>query len=109
MELAPITSLISKSEQALRKLKPGIWQHTMLQENLTALSLAAALMERESAAPVPPGDYERALRAFASMIARSEQAQAKFLPGTAQHTLLTNRLEALQVAKGFVQRTREPR
>jgi hypothetical protein len=42
--LGPITSLISKSAKAQRKLTPGTWQHTMLRDNLRALRLAVALM-----------------------------------------------------------------
>lgn len=47
-------------------------------------------------------DTERALRAIASMVERSEKAQARFAPGTAQHTLLENRINALGVASALV-------
>lgn len=38
--VAPLTSLISKSEKAIVKLRPDSWQHTMLTSNLMALKLA---------------------------------------------------------------------
>ncbi len=38
--LAPIISLISKSEKARTKLAQGTWQHTMLSNNLKALHIA---------------------------------------------------------------------
>lgn len=38
--VAPLTSLISKSEKAIVKLKPDSWQHTMLSSNVEALHLA---------------------------------------------------------------------
>lgn len=42
--LAPITSLISKSEKARAKLVQGTWQHTMLGNNLKALHIALPLL-----------------------------------------------------------------
>lgn len=109
--LTPIASLLSKSEKAREKLAPGTWQHTMLTENIAALRLATALMTRpaedhaESAGdePEPTADeLEAALRALDSMIERTEKAGAKFEPGTSQHSLSRNRLEALRVARAFV-------
>ncbi|MCL2137048.1 MAG: hypothetical protein FWH40_05970 [Coriobacteriia bacterium] len=43
--LAPLKSLISKSEKAQAKLKEGSWQHRMLDENLKALHTALPLLE----------------------------------------------------------------
>ena len=74
--IPPIISLISKSEKAQRKLAPGTWQHTMLQDNLRALHIAFALMTRSmNDADVPRRDDLRAaLRAFAAMTRSSERA-----------------------------------
>ena len=47
-------------------------------------------------------DLREALEALASMMARSEKAQAKFAPGTSQHTLQKNRIGALLVASRLV-------
>lgn len=44
--LAPIASLISKSEKALEKLAQGTWQHTMLTNNLKALYIASPLLRK---------------------------------------------------------------
>lgn len=44
--LAPITSLISKSEKARAKLSQGTWQHTMLSNNLNALHIALPLLTK---------------------------------------------------------------
>lgn len=44
--LAPIASLISKSEKALSKVAQGTWQHRMLSSNLKALDIASALLIR---------------------------------------------------------------
>ena len=101
--LRPIASLIGKSRKARQKLAPGTWQHTMLGENLKALGIASALMNQESEDEnrLAPGDLQEALRALASMIGRSEKAQAKFPPGTSQHTLQRNRLRALRLAEAL--------
>ena len=102
--IQPITSLISKSEKAQQKLTPGTWQHTMLQENLRALHIAFALMSsRTDGADVPTReDFQAALRAFADMTTQSEKAQAKFAPGTSQHTLQRNRLRAFRAAEALI-------
>ena len=42
--LAPITSLIGKSEKARAKLAQGTWQHIMLSNNLKALHVALPLL-----------------------------------------------------------------
>ena len=99
--LRPLASLISKSEKAQQKLALGTWQHTMLQDNLKALHIASALMNKETGDTdsVTRDDLQEALRAFASMISKTEKAQAKFSQGTSQHTLQRNRLKALRIAE----------
>lgn len=44
--LAPIVSLISKSEKAQKKLSQDTWQHRMLTDNLNALYIALTLLQR---------------------------------------------------------------
>lgn len=102
--LRPLASLLSKSEKAQRKLAPGTWQHTMLQNNLHALRLAVALLGKTPGGTfrTAQADLQAALRAVASMIGRSENAQAKFHPGTAPHTLQRNRLQALRAAEARI-------
>ena len=102
--LRPIVSLISKSEKAQQKLAPGTWQHTMLRDNIKALQIAAALMNKETdnTHTFMRDDLQEALRAFASMISKTEKTQAKFTPGTSQHTLQRNRLKALRLAEALI-------
>ena len=102
--LRPIASLISKSQKAQQKLAPGTWQHTMLRDNLRALLIASALMNKETddTASFTQDDLQAALDAFTSMISKTDKALAKFAPGTSQHTLLANRLKALQIAEALI-------
>ena len=102
--LRPIASLISKSEKAQLKLAPGTWQHTMLRDNLKALRHAFALMNGDTVDPdsFSRDDLHEALRALASMIGKTEKAGAGFSPGTSQHTLQRNRLNALRVAEALL-------
>jgi hypothetical protein len=102
--LRPIASLISKSEKAQQKLATGTWQHTMLRDNLKALHIAFALMNKEpdDKDRVTRDDLQEALGAFALMIGKAEQARAKFSPGTSQHTLQRNRLKALRIAEALI-------
>lgn len=44
--VAPIQSLISKSEKARTKLAPNSWQYTMLSENLEALAVVSPLLQK---------------------------------------------------------------
>lgn len=44
--VAPIASLISKSEKAQKKLEQGTWQYTMLDDNLKALYIVSALLTK---------------------------------------------------------------
>lgn len=100
----PIVSLISKSEKAQQKLAPGTWQHAMLRDNLAALRIASVLMHQEphDAVGLAGRDLQDAARALASMVSRTEEAQARFSAGTSQHTLLRNRLKALRIAETMV-------
>ena len=101
--LRPLASLLGKSEKAQQKLAPGTWQHAMLRDNLKALRHAFARMSGQAskAGDFTRDDLREALRALASMIGRSEKAQAKFPPGTSQHTLQRNRLRALRLAEAL--------
>ncbi len=103
--LRPLASLIGKSEKAQRKLAPGTWQHAMLRDNLKALRLAVALLDPAAEKPgdLAPADLQDALRAFESMIDKTAKVQPKFAPGTSQHTLLRNRLQALRLAAATIQ------
>jgi hypothetical protein len=102
--LRPIASLISKSEKAQQRLVPGTWQHGMLRDNLKALRIASALMNKEAdeTDSFTRDDLQEALRAFASMISKTGKAQAKFSSGTSQHTLQRNRLKALRMAEALI-------
>jgi hypothetical protein len=102
--LRPIASLISKSEKARTRLTPGTWQHTMLGENLKALRVASAMMDEEigDTNDCAPDDLKEALRAFESMINRTENAKMKFKEGTSQYSLQRNRLRALRIAEALI-------
>ena len=102
---APIASLIGKSEKAQQKLAPETWQYKMLQDNLRALRLAETLLDgpTNAATKFAPDDLLAALRALASMMAKTEPALAKFALGTSQHTLSRNRLQALRTATAMVE------
>ena len=99
----PIVSLINKSEKAQKKLPPGTWQHTMLQNNIDALKIASALIAKNTGATnkLARRDLKEALDALTAMIDKEEKARSKFSRGTPQHTLQENRLKALRIAEAF--------
>ena len=101
---APVASLLSKSEKAQQKVAPGTWQHTMLEGNIRALQIALPLIgesDDDSGEPTPD-DLDSALRGLDSMIERVANTEAKFTPGTSQHSLQRNRLKALRIARSAV-------
>ncbi len=98
--LRPIKSLLSKSEKACQKLTPGTWQHTMLKKNIKALQIASLLLNEGGA--VALNDLQVALSTLTELATRVEKALLKSEPGTSQHTLQRNRLNALQTAKTLV-------
>ena len=104
--LRPITSLIIKSEKAQQKMTSERWQYRMLQNNLNALRHACALMnqDKNTADYFTREDSRESLNALASMISKTEKAQEKFSPGTSQHTLLRNRLNALRLAEALIKK-----
>lgn len=101
----PIASLLAKSEKARQKLAAGTWQHTMLGDNIRALRVASSLIgaSPDAANEVSREDLEEALRALASMIERVEGTKATFEPGSSQHSLQRNRLQALRIASAAVE------
>lgn len=107
----PIASLISKSEKAQQKLAPGTWQHAMLQDNLKALHVASALLNKEARGSdsFPHEDLEEALRSLIVMTNKTEKTRATFSAGTPQHTLQRNRLNALRIAEALTKQEWEKR
>lgn len=56
----------------------------------------------------PTQNEDEALKVIQSIIVRCQAAQVKFLPGTAQHSLLRNRLEAMYIAKALMEQGTAP-
>ena len=52
-----------------------------------------------------PQTQAAALKEVTSIITRCERVQPKFAPGTAQHTLLKNRIQALRIAAALLGET----
>ena len=102
--LAPLASLLSKSEKAQQKVVPGTWQHAILGDNIKSLRVALEIIGggggESSAATLR--ELEEALAAIDAMIVRVEGTKAKFAVGTSQYSLQRNRLKALHVARSAV-------
>lgn len=47
-------------------------------------------------------EIEQAIKTLTILIEKSVKAQMKFLPGSSQHTLLTNRIQALRIANALL-------
>ncbi len=74
----------------------------MLKKNIMALQIASLLLNEGGAVAVAFNDLQVALSTLTELATRVEKALLKSEPGTSQHTLQRNRLNALQTAKTLV-------
>lgn len=47
-------------------------------------------------------ELQEALRAIDSLLRKCEKAQEKLIPGRSQHSLMKNRIKALQISSGLI-------
>ncbi len=52
-------------------------------------------------------ELSEALRAINSLLKKCEKAQEKFVPGTSQHSLLKNRINALRISVHLISKALE--
>lgn len=112
--LQAISSMINRSEKAQQKFAQGTSQHTLQKNRLNALNIALSLIKRETEKgvdiePYTKKDLESAIAPIASLISKSEKAQAKLKQGTWQHRMLRNNLKALYVASPLITKALEER
>ena len=99
--LQAIASMINRTEKA--KFAQDTSQHTLQKNRLKALHIASSLIskrlaESDTVERYAEEDLKNALAPIASLISKSEKAQAKLAQGTWQHTMLSNNLKALHIA-----------
>ena len=106
--LQAIASMISRTEKAKMKFAQGTSQHTLLMNRLKSLQIISSLITKELTESVvvdcAKEDLEKALAPIASLISKSEKAQAKLAPDTWQHSMLSSNLKALYVALPLLSR-----
>jgi hypothetical protein len=66
------------------------------------VALKGDLMNRDGSAGYTKKEAEAAFRPIASLIAKSEKAVRKLAPGTWQHAMLRDNLEALHIASSLM-------
>ena len=98
-----ITSIIERGAKAQRNFAQGTAQYTLQANRIGALRIALSLIKNELLEnglkhEFLKEDLEKAVAPMASLISKSEKAQKKLTPGTWQHTMLKNNLEALSIA-----------
>ncbi len=97
--MRPLESLLSKSQKALAKLKPGTWQAKMLLHTVEALRLVIDHCQSGAAASSP--ELRKALQTLEALTVKT--MKTKFAQGTSQHSLQQNRLAALRAAMAMIQ------
>ena len=98
--LQAITSMIERSEKAQVKLAAGTSSYTLQKNRIQALRIAFALISKECetgdlAEELTKADYEKAEAPLASLISKSEKAQAKLKQDSWQYKMLDGNLKAL--------------
>lgn len=98
--IRPLVSLHNKCEKAQQKCQPGTWQHARLQHNREALAHALERLRQEGPSLQSPtiAEQQAMKHTLENLCDVTEQALQKSTSGTASHSLLRNRLQALQAA-----------
>lgn len=101
--LQAIASMIGRTESAKGKFAQGTSQYTLQKNRLKALHIASSLISKELTKSGAVDCYteeelKNALAPIASLMSKSEKAQAKLAQGTWQHTMLNHNLKALHMA-----------
>ena len=98
--LAPVESLIRKLEKVLGKLRVGSGAEKRVQEQLNALQYAQEWMTGAGSVgrQITNSERQEMMRVILAMIRVTQKMKNKFAVGTAQHTLLRNRLVGLRAA-----------
>lgn len=52
-------------------------------------------------------ELQEALRAIDSLLSKCEKAQVKLIPGKSQHSLMNNRIKALDISSGLIKKALE--
>ncbi len=99
--LVPVESLIRKLEKVLGKLRVGSGAEKRVQEQLNALQYAQEQMAGVGSVgrQITNSERQEMMRVIMAMIRVTQKMKNKFATGTAQHTLLRNRLTGLRAAR----------
>ena len=108
-----ITSVLSKSEKAIHKLKDDSAQYRLTADGIRAYQIAFALIAQALGdEPAPAFAKEECMQASATLSAlsaRVEKALPKFAAGTPQHTLAARRIRAFEIAVALIEACRSNR
>lgn len=104
-----VANMIERGAKAQAKFAPGTAQHSLQENRINALRIAAALMEQAcagtaAAAALTKQELEKARAPLASLMSKSEKAQGKLVPGSWQHRMLEENLHALRLAAPLLEK-----
>lgn len=99
-----ILSLRNKSEKASGKLKEGSWQKTLLDSYVKAADTALKLIDGDMAMPFECEALNEANKSLEDALHRAEEVIGRFVAGSSQHTLQTNRIVALKIALTMIEK-----
>jgi len=96
--LQVITFMMDRSKKAQEKFVQGASQHTLQKNRIQAFCVALSLVGSDTTDHFAKEDLEKAIAPITSLMSKSEKARGKLAPGTWQHAMLSDNLEALQIA-----------
>lgn len=107
LPLAPVESLIRKLEKVRGKLRAGSGLEKRVRGQINALQYARERMAGVGNAgrEITNSERQEMVRVITAMIHTTQKMRKKFAVGTAQHTLLRNRLAGLRAARAALRAT----
>ena len=95
--LGVIESAVGRCEKVWPKFAEGTSQHSLLKNRIKALYIAKALISGEEK------ELQQALAPIESIISKCEKARLKFEDGSTHYVRFSKMIEAMDIAKAFLE------
>ena len=97
-----LQDMMERTQQALAKFEAGSSQHSLLENRLQALRVGLWLIE-DTVKEHTRNELEQAVAPVNSLMQKSGKAREKVKPGSWQHAMLSNNLQALAIVKKMLE------
>ena len=102
--LGEIESVVGRCEKVWPKFAEGTSQHSLLKNRIKALYIAKALISGEEKRDgYGKEELQQALAPIESIISKCEKARLKFEDGSTHYVRFSKMIEAMDIAKTFLE------